>query len=603
MKILNRFPSLLAFLSILLFLMPAQAQEAGDGRGVVQLAAENPLSVLYLYPPNCTSDVCWMLQSLLYPRLFDIDPATGALLTASESNRAMVEAIVSDLPASQVTLRLQKDRLWNDGQPVNAYDVLFSMMVMTYHSQTTASPTTSVIGVHVIDEYTVGFRFTLTDEEIAQLPPVEQPPSPTCDVLPRANIFLLPSHAVAPAFRSFVDENTPLMEAPSVIDWLDAYEEAQLPFNFSMPTDIPTSGIHRFDGFDSENSAHFIPSDGSGVAIENVSTALSPLNAFIAGDTNLFLDVPISQRATLRTLTDPNTRNFQIAELPGRTALVVVLNFADPDRPLPAFHPETGDPIEQGQHPIFSDLRVRRALQLAIDPNPLIDGILQDSATSIGGLLPPASWGFDSSLAPLQTNIDEAKQLLDDAGWRQRGEIRRCIGCSTASENTPLDFTLMASSDYEIAEALAAQWREIGVSVFAVQGDVNAVTGQTFDAYLLPVGNNFYEAADPDRSLMLTPAGDILQPTGDFRSPVMNYGSYNNPEVTVLVEQARDLPGCAPTQRAELYHKLERLLQSDLPFLSIASPNEFYVAAPNVLGFAPRPGDALWNIDSWVVSP
>jgi hypothetical protein len=48
---------------------------------------------------------------------------------------------------------------------------------------------------------------------------------------------------------------------------------------------------------------------------------------------------------------------------------------------------------------------------------------------------------------------------------------------------------------------------------------------------------------------------------------------------------------------------VERVLQADLPFLSIAAPNEFYAAAPNILGFAPRTGDPLWNVESWVVSP
>lgn len=591
MKKIRRLSSLLAILIAVLFLVPAQAQETGDGRGVVRFAAE-----------NCTSDICWMLLSLLYPRLFDVDEATGTLLTANESNRAVVESIVSDLPAGEVTLTLQQGRLWNDGQPVNAYDVLFSMMA-AHDNPTTASLITSVIGVRVIDEYTVSLRFTLTDEEIAQLPPDVQPPTPTCDALPRANFFPLPSHAIVPAFRSFVDENTPLMEAPSLVDWIDAYEEARLPFDFSMPVDHVTSGTYEISNFNSANSVRYTPSDGSGTALESVSTTGSPLNAFIAGETNLLLDAPISQRAMLRTLTDPNTRNFQIAELPGQSALVVVLNFANPDRPLPAFHPETGEPVDQGQHPLFSDLRVRRALQLAIDPQPIIDGILQDSAIPIGGLLPPASWAFDSTLAPLQRNSDEAKRLLDEAGWQQYGEIRRCVGCTTAPENTPLEFALMTESDYEIADALVAQWRAIGVSVFTATGDVHSLTGQTFDAYLLRVGDNFYEAADPDRRLMITPAGDVLEPTSELRSPLMNYGSYNNPNVTALVERARSVPGCDPAERAALYHQLERLLQDDLPFLSLISPDEFYAAAPNVRGFAPRSGDALWNVDSWVVSP
>jgi peptide/nickel transport system substrate-binding protein len=100
---------------------------------------------------------------------------------------------------------------------------------------------------------------------------------------------------------------------------------------------------------------------------------------------------------------------------------------------------------------------------------------------------------------------------------------------------------------------------------------------------------------------MLTPARDRLNANA-FDTP-LNYGSYSNPEVTRLVEAARTVLGCDRSERAAIYHQLERVLQDDLPFLFVAAPNEFYAAAPNVIGFAPRPGDPLWNVETWVVSP
>lgn len=599
MKPDKRVSILAVLLSVFVLLVPAQAQDAGDGRGVVRLSASNLPAALY--PPNCTDEVCHMLQTLFYPRLFDVDPSTGALLTANESDRAVVETITGELPADEVTLTLAQGRLWSDGQPVTAYDVLFSLLSAA--RQATTQPMPDVIGARVVDDYTIALRFTLTEQEIEQLPPDGQAPTPTCAALPRANIYLLPSHQLSPEFRSFVDASALTGDIPSLAAWEKAYEDARLPFAYTLPEEIVTSGSYQFSGYDSENNARFVPNDGSGAALENTAARFSPLNALIAGDTDVLLSVFPSQRDTLRTLADANARNFQIAELPGQSALVIAFNFANPQRPLPAFHPETGEPIEQGQHPIFSDIRVRRALQLAINPAPLIDGVWQQSAVPVSGLLPPASWAFDTSLAPLATQLEEAKRLLDDAGWRQRGDTRRCVGCATADDDTLFQFTLMSNGNNEIVDALVAQWRELGVSVFAAGADVYALTGQTFDAYLFEVGSGVYEAADPDRSLMLTPAGDVLNPSSDQYAPFLNYGSYNNPEVTALVEQARSLPGCDPQARAALYHELERMIQADLPYLALVSPNEFYVAAPNVLGFAPRSGDTLWNLESWVVSP
>jgi ABC-type transport system substrate-binding protein len=182
--------------------------------------------------------------------------------------------------------------------------------------------------------------------------------------------------------------------------------------------------------------------------------------------------------------------------------------------------------------------------------------------------------------------------------------VRECIRCQTAREGTQLSFTLASpylNTHYNTVSQIIRQWRRIGVLASDAGANESALYSQTFDAYLLPIGGQPYENADPDLTTMLTPAGDVLNP--EYAPQVWNFGSYNNPEVTRLVEQARTLPGCDPAARAEIYHQVERLFREDLPFLYVVAPDEFYAAAPNVLGFAPRTGDPLWNIESWVVSP
>jgi hypothetical protein len=129
------------------------------------------------------------------------------------------------------------------------------------------------------------------------------------------------------------------------------------------------------------------PTDGTGAVLEQrLDLPLSAVDALIAGETNVLLNVPIEQRAGIRALSAPNAGNFQIAEVPGHSSIIVLLNFADPTRPLPAFHPVTGEPLEQGHNQFFSDPKVRRALQLAIDPAPIIENAMQRSALPLAGL-------------------------------------------------------------------------------------------------------------------------------------------------------------------------------------------------------------------------
>ena len=117
------------------------------------------------------------------------------------------------------------------------------------------------------------------------------------------------------------------------------------------------------------------------------------------------------------------------------------------------------------------------------------------------------------------------------------------------------------------------------------------------------VGGNAYEDADPDRTRLLTPQGDRLDPNIAALHPLMNYTSYNNPDVTRLLQRSRTLLSCDSTSRAEIYHQVEALLRDDVPFIPVVAPREFYAATPSVIGFAPRTGDPLWNVELWVVAP
>lgn len=583
---------LLLVLAVLCFLLiPAKAQESdgdGNGRGVVRFADPDRY---------CSDGFCPPIGALLTPVLFDIDPATGALLGADRSDKAIAQVVPPDLPASVVTLKLV-DRVWSDGQPVTAYDLLLSLMLAQQSTQAQAMPE-SVVGARIDDEHTITLRFTETEAEIAELPPDQPPRAATCDALPRMNLYLLPFRALIPTFDAFVEQDAPAGDIPSLDAWWDAYNHAAQRYPAIRSGEAITSGAYRVAG-----SGQFVPVDGTGAALQSRVNLPDAVDAFIAGDTNVLLDVPVSERPGLRLLADPNRRNLQISEVPGRESLIILLNFGDPGRPLPGIHPETGELVDQGKNPLFSDPALRRALQLAINTPALIDGVMQRSAVVLAGLFPPSSWAFDATLTRVETNLQEARRLLDEAGWKENGVVRVCAGCATAPEGTQLQFALGSSSeDYPLADEITKQWAQIGVSSFVSGEGSFLLASQSFDAYLARIGGRDYEDADPDRTLMLTPAGDVLTQIDvpDGRT-FLNYGSYSNPEVTDLLQQARTLPGCDPAGRAAIYHQLERVLQQDLPFLSVAAPNEFYAAAPNVLGFAPRTGKPLWNVESWVVA-
>ena len=98
----------------------------------------------------------------------------------------------------------------------------------------------------------------------------------------------------------------------------------------------------------------------------------------------------------------------------------------------------------------MDDVRVRRALNLAVDRPRLIDEVFQGYAHQVAALSPPYSVGAPEGLEPYAHDAQEAKRLLSEAGWPEDRPLR-----------------LAATSDVAaVAERLAGDFRDsLGVEV------------------------------------------------------------------------------------------------------------------------------------------
>ena len=98
----------------------------------------------------------------------------------------------------------------------------------------------------------------------------------------------------------------------------------------------------------------------------------------------------------------------------------------------------------------MDDVRVRKALNLAVDRDRLINEVFQGYAHPVAALAPPYSGGAPDGLEPYPHDPEEAKRLLSEAGWPE-GRVLR----------------LAATSDVAaVAERLAGDFRNsLGVEV------------------------------------------------------------------------------------------------------------------------------------------
>jgi peptide/nickel transport system substrate-binding protein len=220
--------------------------------------------------------------------------------------------------------------------------------------------------------------------------------------------------------------------------------------------------------------------------------------------------------------------------------------------------------LNQARQPAFKDLRVRLAINYAINREGIAEKILRSFGTAAGELSPPGYAGYDPALAP-RYDLDKAKALMKEAGYENGFSVTMM-----APNNRYIE-------DARIAEAVAAMLAKINIKV-DLQTMPKAQYWQRFDeraADIMMIGwqsdtedsANFYEF------LAMTP--DKATGYGQY-----NAGNYSNPEVDRLTLETQTMTD--PKARAEVLKKIERILYDDAALVPLHWQHLSWASRKNV---------------------
>jgi peptide/nickel transport system substrate-binding protein len=474
------------------------------------------------------------------------------------------------------TFHLRNDLVWSDGAPITSADVLYSWKAIQAASQGTvdsqsayivAAPGQSgITDVQTPDANTVVVTFS----------------SAECTALGEAaNLVPLPTQAL-PA------DVTQLNDAPYNLD----PTVTSGPFNFGEFR--PGEQVSLVGNPTYKDAINGVV-EPTGYIYKNVPDANVQVDQFLAGQLNVIDGPAVARRADIRAT------NAQVYSYPGNSWDYLAFNQADPTNPQNALD-DKGNPIDQGHHPLFGDIRVRQALSHAVDVNAIIKAGLFGEGTQMSSFLIPSSWGHDPNLAPITLDTKMAGDMLTEAGWidddNDPTTPRVAKGAMYAPDGTKFEFTLYTNDGNArraaIGQLVQDQLAQIGVKVDFQTIDFNTLldimNGQTFDAIILGWRSGYPD--DPDATQLFTPGSDVV-------GSGSNFTSYNNPEFTKLNDEAKTVQGCATAERAPIYQQMEKIMQNDVPYLWLEAQNGMYAAGAGVGGFDPRPSQLLWNVDAW----
>jgi len=286
-----------------------------------------------------------------------------------------------------------------------------------------------------------------------------------------------------------------------------------------------------------------------------------------------------------RPITDANARVSEM--LSGGIDLMVevppdnVALFADD--PAFALHEQAGPHlwflILNTKEPPFDDVRMRQAVNYAIDKESLVTDVLQGTATVAAGPTPEAfGWAYNDALEPYPYDPDRAKELIAEAGYEDGVET---VFYVTEGGSGMLDPVSMGTA---IQADLAAVGIDARIETYEWNTFLDRVNpgleGKAGMAEMAWMTN------DPDTLPYLALRTEAMPKNGGFNS-----GYYSNPEVDRLLEAARTSTDQA--ERASLYKEMQAIVQEDAPWAFVANWKQNAVTRANVESFRLEPSFLL----------
>ncbi len=510
----------------------------------------------------------------------------------------LIPNLVTDVPSvengmlaedfTSVTYTLLEGVLWSDGQPFTANDVVFTWrwIMDDANGAVFQESYSQVENMEAVDDLTVRVTFTQ--------------PNPTWSDTQtgQGSSVVLPAHILdgggeeaANAFRL-----NPIGTGPYKVESFAANDQVVYVVNenYREPTKPFFERVTIKGGGDAASAARAVVQTGEYDYAWNLAIEPEIARSFESEDSPGVLLVS-----------------------PGLGIERININFSDPrtevTTEVPSATPEAA-PTQVTQrsemntpHPIFSDIAVRQAMNLAIDREQIANSFF------FGGEVEPAVVNILSGIPALESpnttvmrDPDAAAALLDEAGWVLDGDVRTKDGVELS-----IDFMTTVSQLRQKIQAVVkrdleaigfkVELKSVDAAIFFDSAEGNEQNNTHFynDLNMFTSG----VGSPPPVSYMIRwyagPDGrNIAQAQNAWAG--RNFQRYQNPDYDALYEASRTESD--PEAQADLFIQMNDILYNDAAVLPLVRTGDKvgYARTLNVENIAPGPYEFdYWNIANW----
>jgi len=260
-----------------------------------------------------------------------------------------------------------------------------------------------------------------------------------------------------------------------------------------------------------------------------------------------------------------NDRNFAVYQKISHR--VIYFNFDYVNDKSPFITDKAGKQLDKNP---LKDVRVRRAMSLAINRQAIDDRVMEGMAIPSGQLVSDKLFGYVPGLKADPYDVEGAKKLMAEAGYPDgfgltiHGPAGRYV------------------NDEKIVQAVAQMLSRIGIQAkveTAPMGPYSArAAKQEFSFHMVGWGASTGEASSPLRALLATFNRD--KGLGQ-----VNWGRYSNPKVDYLIEQA--MKQVDDENRLFMLQEATKLAMSDLGIMPLHFQFTVWAAKTGIL-YVPR---------------
>jgi dipeptide transport system substrate-binding protein len=219
----------------------------------------------------------------------------------------------------------------------------------------------------------------------------------------------------------------------------------------------------------------------------------------------------------------------------------------------------------------FDNVNVRKALNMAVDKQAIVDAVFDGNATAAINPIPPTIWSYNTSIVDDEYNPEEAKRLLAEAGVENLSMKVWAMPVSRPYNPDARRMAELIQADYAAigvtAEIVSMEWGEYLAQSLLPDRDGAVLLGWT--------GDN----GDPDNFLAVLLGCDAVGSA--------NRAQWCNEEFDALIQKAKVTSDQA--ERTALYEEAQVVFKREAPWLTVAHSVVFMPMSTKVTGYVMDP--------------